>query len=91
MFVGPAPARSYKIDVVGNNWLVGNTVFSKTALTIFLIFCSKLGDYKGKKVAELDFWKKNSLFGDICENVSKLAQNQTLQYLVGWLLVTQFS
>ena len=31
-------------------WLVGNAVFSETALRIFLIFCMKLGDYKGRKV-----------------------------------------
>ena len=52
-------ARSYKIGVVGNNWLVGwlvgNAVFSETALRIFLIFCMKLGDYKGRKVTEPDF------------------------------------
>ena len=54
-FVGPVSARSYKIVVVGNNWLVGNTVFSETALRIFLIFCMKLGDYKGRKVTEPDF------------------------------------
>ena len=58
----PASARSYKIGVVGNNWLVGwlvgNAVFSETALRIFLIFCMKLGDYKGRKVTEPDFWKK---------------------------------
>ena len=47
--------RSYKIGVVGNNWLVGSAVFSETALRIFLIFCFKLGDYKGRKVTELDF------------------------------------
>ena len=56
-FFGPASARSYKIGVVGN-WLVGNAVFSETALRIFLIFCMKLGDYKGRKVTEPDFWKK---------------------------------
>ena len=39
-------------------WLVGNAVFSETALRIFLIFCMKLGDYKGRKVTEPDFWKK---------------------------------
>ena len=58
--IGPASARSY-IGVVGNNWLVGwlvNSVFSKTALRIFLIFCMKLGDYKSRKVTEPDFWKK---------------------------------
>ena len=58
-FFGPTSARSYKIGVVGNNWLVGwlvgNTVFSETALRIFLIFCMKLGDYKGRKVTEPDF------------------------------------
>ena len=62
MFDGPASARSYKIGVVSNNWLVGwlvgNAVFSETALRIFLIFCMKLGDYKGRKVTEPDFWKK---------------------------------
>ena len=40
------------------SWLVGNAVFSETALKIFLIFCMKLGDYKGRKVTEPDFWKK---------------------------------
>ena len=39
-------------------WLVGNAVFSETARRIFLIFCMKLGDYKGRKVTEPDFWKK---------------------------------
>ena len=43
-------------DFVG--WLVGHAVFSEVTLTIFLIFCSKLGDYKGRKVTEPDFWKK---------------------------------
>ena len=31
-------------------WLVGKAVYSETALRIFLIFCTKLGDYKGRKV-----------------------------------------
>ena len=49
-----------KLALVGwlVGWLVGNAVFSETALRIFLIFCMKLGDYKGRKVTELDFWKK---------------------------------
>ena len=38
--------------------MVGNAVFSETAQRIFLIFCMKLGDYKGRKVTEPDFWKK---------------------------------
>ena len=49
---GPASARSYEIGVAGNNWLVGNAVFLEMALRIFLIFCIKLGDYKGRKVTE---------------------------------------
>ena len=55
---GLVSARSYKIDVVGNNWLVGwlvgNAVYSEMALRI-LIFCMKLGDYKGRKVTESNF------------------------------------
>ena len=56
---GLAPTRSYRIGVVGNNWLVDwlicNAVFSETALRIFQIFGMKLGNYKGKKVTEPDF------------------------------------
>ena len=55
-FVGPVSARSYKIGVgwlVG--WLVTNTVFSESVLKDFSGFCLKLGDYKGRKVTELDF------------------------------------
>ena len=55
----PASERSYKIGVVGNNWLVGwlvgKAVFSEASLRIFLIFCMKLGDYKDRKVTEPDF------------------------------------
>ena len=56
--IGPASAGSYKISVVCNHLvgqLVGNTVFSETALRIFLIFCSKLRDYKGRNITEPDF------------------------------------
>ena len=52
---GPASARFYKVGVVGNSWLVGNAVFSETTLETFLIFCMKLGDYKGRKLAKLSF------------------------------------
>ena len=38
--------------------MIGKAVFSETAATIFLTFCMKLGDYKGRKVTEQDFWKK---------------------------------
>ena len=59
--IGPASASSSKTGV-GNNWLVGwlvgNAVFSETALRIFLIFCMKLRDYKVRKVTAPDFWKK---------------------------------
>ena len=58
ILIGPASAGCYKIGVVGSNWLVGNAVFSETAVRIFLIFCIKLGNYKGRKVTEPDFWKK---------------------------------
>ena len=39
-------------------WLVGNAVFSETAIRIFLIICMKLGYCKGRKVTEPDFWKR---------------------------------
>ena len=40
-----------------DGWLVGNAVFSETALRIFLIFYMKLGDPKGRKVT-VRFLKK---------------------------------
>ena len=39
-------------------WLVGNAVFLKMTLMIFLLFYMKLGDYKDRKVTEQDFWEK---------------------------------
>ena len=55
-----SPIWSVLLVIIGwlVGWLVGNAVFSETALRIFLIFCMKLGDYKGRKVTEPDFWKK---------------------------------
>ena len=47
--------RSYKIGVVGNNWLVGNAVFSEAAVRTYLIFRMKVVNYKGGKVTEPDF------------------------------------
>ena len=41
------------------DWLVSNAVFSETALNFFLIFCTKLGYYQGRNVAELDLRKKS--------------------------------
>ena len=52
----PGPIKSVLLVIIG--WLVGNAVFSETALRIFLTFCMKLGDYKGRKVTQPDFWKK---------------------------------
>ena len=54
-FSGPASARSYKIGVVGDNWLVGYENFSEMALKISLIFCIKLEDFKGRKVTHPNF------------------------------------
>ena len=69
--------RPVLLVIIG--WLVGNAVFSETAPRISLIFCMKLGDYKGRKATEPDFWK-NSWFENIPEKVSKLAESQTLWY-----------
>ena len=41
------PIKSELLVIIG--WLVGNAVLSETPLRIFLIFCIKLGDYKGRK------------------------------------------
>ena len=50
------PIRSLLLVIIG--WLVGYAVFSHTAQRVFFIFCMKLGDYKGRKVTQPDFWKK---------------------------------
>ena len=60
------PKRSVLLLIIG--WLVGNAVFSETVLRIFLIFCMKLGDYKGskvtagvlKKILDLEIFTKRS-------------------------------
>ena len=44
--------------LVINGWFFGNAVFSEMALRIFLFFCMKLGNNKGRKVTEPNFWKK---------------------------------
>ena len=58
-FFGRTSVRSCKIGVVRNNWFVGNAVFSKRALGMFLIFCIKLGDYKGRKEQSRIFEKRS--------------------------------
>ena len=55
MFIGLVSARSCEIGVVGYNWLVGWLVTQFSQKSIFLIFCMKLGDYKGRKVTERAF------------------------------------
>ena len=49
---------SPKSDTFIFGWLV-NAVFSETVLRFFMIFCMKLGEYKGRKVMELDFERKS--------------------------------
>ena len=68
------PIGSVLLVIIGClvGWLVGNAVFSETALRIFLIFCIKV------KKSQSRIFEKNSWFGDIRKKVSKLAQNQTL-------------
>ena len=66
-------------------WLVGGVIFSEMALRIFLIFCMKLGDNKGRKVTELDFWKKFWIWRFLEKGLQI-----SIGWLVGWL-VTQFS
>ena len=80
VFVGPGSGRPYKIHVVGNNCLIGNAVFSE-ALRIFLSFCMKLGDYKGGKITELDFWKKFLIW-----RYSQKGLQISIGWLVGWLV-----
>ena len=42
------------MGVVGNNWLVGNAVFSETALRIFLIFLHQVrGLYRWKSQSQI--------------------------------------
>ena len=71
----PGPIKSVLLVIIG--WLVGNPVFSETALRIFLIFCTKLGDYKGRKVTEPHFFKKILIWR---------YSRKGLQISVGWLV-----
>ena len=47
------PIRLVLLVIIG--WLIGNAVFSEMALRIYLVFCMKVGDCKGRKVTESDF------------------------------------
>ena len=63
--------------------MVGNAVFSETALT-FPIFCIKLGDYKGRKVTELDFSKKFFIWRYSRKGLQISPKSDTL--IFGWLV-----
>ena len=60
--------------------LVRSLFFSKTARTIFLIFCTKLDIFKSSKVTESDFWKKNLLPGLWPKKGSKWPKFESLQF-----------
>ena len=82
--IGLASTRSYVMGVLGNNWLVGNAVFSQMALRIFLIFCIMLGDYQGRKV-KARFLKKIldlEIFAKTSPNWPKIRHFDI--WLVGW-------
>ena len=63
--------------------MVANVVFSETALKIFLIFCMKLGDYKGRKVTESYFWKKVLDLEILAKGLQIRPKPDTL--IFGWL------
>ena len=85
LLFGPASTTSYKIGIVGNNWLVGwlvgNRVFSETAVRIFLIFCMTLRDYKDRKVTEPDFWKKILIWRYSRKGLQIIAKSDILIFL----------
>ena len=72
------------MTVVGNNWLVGDAVFSETALRIFLIFCMKLGDYKSRKVTEGDLGGKKLIWRYSQKRFKIRPKSDTL--IFGWLV-----
>ena len=70
-------------------WLVGNAIFSETALRIFLIVCMKLGDYKGRKVTEADFWKEFLIWRYTSKRLQISPKSETL-ILFSKLALTMF-
>ena len=57
----PGTIRSVLLVIIG--WLVSKKVLSETTLRIFMIFCMKLEDYKGRKVTQpldLEIFAKTS-------------------------------
>ena len=65
-------------------WLVGNAVFLEMTLRIFMIFCIKLGNYKGRKVAEPDIWKKFLIWRYSWKGLQISPKSDTL--IFGWLV-----
>ena len=53
-----SPRWSLVIALVRRSMVRPSLNISETAHFFFLIFCMKLGHYKGTKVTEPDFWKK---------------------------------
>ena len=53
--------------------------FSVTTHRIFLIFCMKLGDHKGRKVPEPDFSEKNPIAPFMGKKGPKRAQNEVFE------------
>ena len=66
--------------------MVGNGVFSEMALTIFLTFCVRLGDYKGRKVTGLDIRKKILIWIYLQKGLQISPKSDTLIFgrLDGW-------
>ena len=67
-------------------WLVGNAVFSGTALRIFRIYCIKLGNIKVEKSQRLIFEKKFSMWRYWQKGPQISPRSGTLIFglLVGW-------
>ena len=76
-FIGPAPARSYKIGVVGK-WLlvIGNAVSSETTFKNFSDFLHQVRRLYRWGKSQSWIFEKKSCFADIPKKVSKLVQNQ---------------
>ena len=72
MLVEPAKATGSVISPLSVRSFVSNELISETTPTIFLKLGMKLGDNKGKKIAQPVFYK-NIHFGRFWPNVSKIA------------------
>ena len=71
------------MNVLASPYSFGNITlipvhFSETAQQVFLIFCMKLGDYKGRKVTEPDFLKNG--FSDVFGFWREVSTKYDLQF-----------